>query len=113
MLNPQGKIYVVLEKVDMRKSINGLSIRISVQYEKNPGDGDCYIFSNGKDKIKVLYFDKNGFVLHYKRFEKCRVNITESSGDMLVINSLELQALLAGLGIKKLQIPHEARYEIF
>jgi transposase len=113
MINQQGKIYVVLEKTDMRKSINGLSIRISSHYEMNPGDGNCYIFSNGKDKIKALYFDKNGFVLHYKRFEKCSVKIAQNSGGMLVINSLELQALLAGLGIKKLAIPGEVAYEIF
>lgn len=109
----RSKIYVVLEKVDMRKSINGLSMMISSKYEKNPGTGERYVFSNGRDKIKVLHFDKNGFVLYYKRFERRVAKIAIDKGGTLVINSVELRALLAGLGIEKLLILQKENYEIY
>lgn len=114
MYSPVGKIYIISSRVDMRKSINALGILMSTQYEKNPSTGDKYVFINSHgDKIKVLYFDGNGFVLHYKRLEKCRVLVERSEGCMLEISPLQLAGLLSGLEVKNLKIPGEGCYEAF
>ena len=57
--------------VDMRKSIDGLSILVSDTLSLNPSDGSIYIFFNKKhDKLKMLYWDKNGFTLLYKDLKR-------------------------------------------
>ena len=71
MLPNNCKIMLYNKVVDMRKSIGGLSILVSDILSLNPSDGSIYIFFNKKhDKLKILYWDKNGFTLLYKR-RKC------------------------------------------
>lgn len=66
-------IYLHLEHVDFRKSINGLLAVIESELTLNPFSGALFIFCNKKqDKLKLLYWDKTGFALWYKRLEKQR-----------------------------------------
>lgn len=93
------KIFVSIEPVDARKSINGLSCLIPDKFNKNPQSGDLFLFFNkAKDKVKMLYWDDIGFVLYYKRLEKHRFAVPKLSGlNHLEINDVQLQGLLAGL----------------
>lgn len=97
-LDESLKIHLSLEAVDMRKSINGLSIRVFEDMQLNPQDRALYIFYNrSRDKIKCLYWDKNGFVLIYKRLEKGRLKFSKSlSGSVYELNHQQLSWLLAG-----------------
>ena len=64
LLADTNKILLYNKTTDMRKSINGLSIIISQELEENPTDGGMYVFYNKQyDKIKILYWYKNGFSL--------------------------------------------------
>ena len=65
---------------DMRKSINGLSILVHEELSENPGCiGKVYVFCNrSRDKIKLLYWDGNGFCLLYKRLDKGRFRIPKN-----------------------------------
>lgn len=85
--------------VDMRKSIDGLSYLVCDLLAHNPQDGSVYIFHNKKcDKIKLLYWDKNGFILHYKRLEKHRFKFAKSLDESTIsITKQQLSWLLAGL----------------
>ena len=66
-------IYLYLDNVDFRKSINGLIVVVEQQMELNPFRDALFVFCNKKrDKLKVLYWDKTGFALWYKRLEKHR-----------------------------------------
>ena len=65
------KIFIYNQACDMRKSIDKLSQVVGEEFENNIMDGDIYLFMNKKrDKIKILYWEKNGFWLCYKRLEK-------------------------------------------
>ncbi|BCA94334.1 hypothetical protein TUM19329_06950 [Legionella antarctica] len=67
----QQQIYLYSQPIDMRKSINGLSYIISDLSSHIVQDGSLTLFYNrARDKVKLLYWDKNGFVLIYKRLEK-------------------------------------------
>jgi transposase len=66
-------IYLHLEHVDFRKSINGLLAIIESELTLNAFSGTLFIFCNKKkDKLKLLYWDETGFALWYKRLEKQR-----------------------------------------
>ena len=69
MLKPKDgvKIYFYTEFVDMRKSVNGLSAIVINELKLEPSNGSVYIFCNrAHNKVKILFYDRNGFVLYYK-----------------------------------------------
>lgn len=92
-------VYLSCREVDMRKSINGLAAIVQGSFEMDPFTGAVFVFINAKrDKIKILKWDKDGFVLYYKRREKGRfVWPTKLEGDTVKISKDDLYRLLDGL----------------
>ena len=96
------EIYLYRLAVDMRKSIDGLSLLVCSECSLDPGNGTYYIFFNkGKDKLKILYYDHNGFCLWYKRLEKSRFKIPKDLPDNYKLDEVSLGWLLEGLDIEK------------
>lgn len=112
LLNPEVNVFLCQKAVDMRKSIDGLSIVVASAMEKNPGEtGDIFLFYNKAiNKLKVLYWDKNGFCLWYKRLEKGKFMIPK---DIDLISYEQLRWLLDGLDISKLQGNQKLSYSKF
>ena len=94
-------IYLHLEAVDFRKSINGLVVVVEQQLELSPFTDAMFIFSNKKrDKLKILYWDKTGFALWYKRLEKQRFKWPKDEQlSRLVLSEQQLNWLLGGYDI--------------
>lgn len=91
-----AKVFVSYKPVDFRKGIDGLCEYISQEYDSSLSSG-IYIFHNkGKDKLKVLFWHNNGFILLHKRLEKGKFTIPQST-EPLKITSEQLSWLLAGL----------------
>jgi transposase len=87
--------------VDMRKSIDGLCMVIVQRWDRNPASETIFVFCNrSRDKLKLLYWDANGFCLLYKRLEKGKFSFPISSQEV-ILNSSELRDLLAGLPFLK------------
>jgi transposase len=64
------QVYLCVESVDFRKSINGLSALVEQELKLNPFGSALYVFANRqRTKIKGLYWHRNGFCLWYKRLE--------------------------------------------
>lgn len=99
LLPPGLKVFLAVESVDMRKSVNGLSLYVAEILERDPLTGHLFVFSNGSRRvIKILYWDGSGFCLWYKRLEKSRYRWPrESSVGGLEMNGEDLQWLLAGM----------------
>ena len=65
-----GAVYLYRQAIDFRKSIGGLSVLVEQELEMNPFGDALYVFVNRRhDKIKALYWHRNGFCLWYKRLE--------------------------------------------
>ena len=95
-------IYVATQAIDFRKAINGLSALISEEYETPVQDGSVYVFYNrAMDRVKCLFWDKNGFVLYHKRLERGRFKMgrTEEKAPYLITQE-QLDWLLAGLDFR-------------
>lgn len=91
-------VYLASKPVDFRMSIDGLSQLIGREKDAHLYDGSIYVFYNQhRDKIKCLYWDKNGFVLHYKRLDKCKFRIKKLLHEIESITYEELDILLAGM----------------
>jgi transposase len=92
------KILLYKSPVDFRQGVNGLS---SVITQTASGDltEDIYVFYNkARDKLKILTWHKNGFLLIYKRFERMKVKVVLKQADgCCSISEEEFGWLLAGL----------------
>lgn len=100
-LTENTRVYVAACAVDFRKAINGLAALIVEEFETAPHDGSVYVFYNrDADKVKCLFWDKNGFVLYHKRLERCRFKCGKRSDGSYTITHQQLDWLLAGLDFK-------------
>lgn len=103
MLNLKSKsnVYLACGSTDMRKSIDGLAIIIQLNFKLDPFSDAMFVFCNAKrDKLKLLYWDRNGFWLYYRRLEKGRFRWPEKADEkVLHITERELRWLLDGLDI--------------
>ena len=101
-------IYLHRGVVDMRKSINGLSLIVSEEMELYLFGRYLFVFCNRrKNKLKVLYWDETGFAMWYKRLEKDRFRWPLKVADeVMTLSPEQLQWLLSGYDILKLK-PHK------
>lgn len=98
-INKNSRIYLYASPVDMRKAIDGLSILLIEDLSLSPSSGDIYLFRNAMgDKVKALLWDRNGFILHYKRLERGRFKWPKANkANPVEINEQQLSWLFAGL----------------
>ncbi len=92
-----NQIWIGREAVDFRKAIDGLCSVVIEQFGHNPQQGIYIFYNRGRDKIKVLGWHRNGFVLIYKRLEHGRFHIVKQSDDVVMLDAKQLSWLLAGL----------------
>lgn len=90
-------IFIAGSPVDFRMSIDGLSDFVQKELHSHLHDGSIYVFYNkNMDKIKCLFWDQNGFVLYYKRLDKCRFKVKKMMKAVEKINASDLEILLSG-----------------
>ena len=108
------EIYLYREAIDFRKGINGLTIFAETILEKDVFSKSLFVFINkSKNKIKVLYWDSNGFCLWQKRLEKAKyawpVHLSRDQAIGLTLQ--QFKWLLEGFNLKYWK-PHEIlKYE--
>ena len=65
------KIYIACGYTDLRKGIDGLARLVQQQFELDPFINTLFLFcGRRRDRIKGLYWEKDGFILLYKRLEQ-------------------------------------------
>ena len=110
MMRPEDglDVYVYRQVVDFRKSINGLSAIVEQELSVSPFSTDLFVFCNRRrDKVKILYWERSGFVLWYKRLEKDRFPWPRRDKDGVVqMTGRELNWLLDGIDLFRVK-PHQ------
>jgi len=75
-LPPSVRIYFATELADMRNGIDGLRALVEGTLRGDPYAGHLFVFvGKAKDKVKILFWDRSGFVLYMKRLEKGRFQL--------------------------------------
>lgn len=101
-LSGVAKIYIVCGHTDMRKSIDGLMAIVQQTYKMDPYSNSLYLFCGRRcDRIKALHFEKDGFVLLYKRLDNGRFQWPRSSKEVKALTRQEYRWLLEGLSIEQ------------
>lgn len=107
-INP-NQIYLHRDIVDFRKSINGLSLIVEQELDLDVYSSALFLFCNrGRDKLKILYWDRTGFALWYKRLEKQKFKWPTDTSPVMNLSQQQLTWLLSGFDI----VGHQAlRYQ--
>ena len=101
MIRPSNdiQVYLYAEPTDMRKSIDGLSALVEQEMLPSASIEAVFVFCNrGRDKIKLLCWERNGFIVWYKRLEKQRYKWPRS-GETVNLTGQELNWLLDGFDL--------------
>jgi transposase len=77
-LSAAVRVYLAKDPADMRKSFDGLSALVAGALELDPLSGHLFVFINKRrDRIKILYWDRDGLVVWAKRLEVGSFQILE------------------------------------
>jgi transposase len=101
---PHTKIFLASEPVDLRRGHDGLSALVRTRFSMDPLDGHLFVFvGRRRDRVKLLFWDRGGFVLYYKRLAqgRFRMPVIPDSADRVVLDGTELAMLLGGFDLAK------------
>jgi transposase len=98
-LPPGVRVFVAIGRVDGRKGIDGLSALVRSQFAEDPLSGTMYVFFTRRaDRVRVLYWDRDGYVLLTKRLEKGTYRVPwQAKEGRVVIEAAELLLVLEGI----------------
>ncbi len=106
------RIWIANQPVDFRKAVDGLCAVIVEQLKAQPRDGLFVFYNKARNRLKLIGWHGNGFVMVYKRLE--RGHFVMQVGEKTTITTEQLNWLLAGLDWKLLTNWEEAKdLEVF
>ncbi len=101
MIPTAVRIFVCTERQDMRRSFDALALAVQERLELDPQSGALFVFASKRsNRLKVLWFDRNGYCILYKRLHAARFELpepTESRRPMATIDARALSMLLRGV----------------
>jgi transposase len=98
------RVYLCLTACDMRKSFDGLHALVREHLELDAFAGHLFVFaSRRRDRVKILYWDRDGFSIWSKRLEEGTYAVPFGAGDdsSREITAQELGAILSGIDLER------------
>ena len=107
-------IFLYRKPVDMRKGAVGLSALIEGVLQSDPFSGGLFVFINkSRDRLKIIYWESNGFVTWYKHLQAEKFSWPLKESDKSIkITSKELNWLLDGFNIFDLKPHQKLKYSL-
>jgi transposase len=110
MLTFNSTIWLYPKPIDFRKQMDGLVLLVADHLRLAPTSGQLFLFRNrSANKIKILWWDKNGFWLFYKRLEKGKLIFPAVSDNVLELTRDQLSWLLSGIDYTKQRLLPEVK----
>ncbi|MHC5040503.1 MAG: IS66 family insertion sequence element accessory protein TnpB [Planctomycetota bacterium] len=114
MIPPTVRIFVSTRPADMRWAFDRLAAQARDFLGRDPFSGHLFVFRNRRgDRVKILYWDRTGFCLWYKRLEQGVFHLPEAGGSSVEVEAPELALLLEGIDLagarrRKRFVPRQA-----
>ncbi len=109
-LPPSVRIYLAIGQVDMRRGHDGLAAIVRGQWKLDLYGGHLFVFLGRRaDRCKILFWDRGGFVLYYKRLDRGRFRLPRIPADAtsVAIDATELAMLLYGIDVVAVKRPRK------
>ena len=96
------KVYIACGYTDLRKGIDGLARLVQQQFELDPFTNTLFLFcGRRRDRIKGLYWERDGFILLYKRLEQGAYQWPRSESEVKTLTPQQYRWLMEGLKIEQ------------
>ena len=102
------KIFIGSAPIDMRKSIDGLMAIVEQELQEDAYSGHLFVFVSRRcDRVKILTWDKGGFVLLYKRLERGQFKLPHMDPSAMAVqmDATQLAMLLDGIDVGRVRRP--------
>jgi transposase len=102
MLPSAVRIFLCTRPTDIRKGFDGLTGLVQECFGQDPLTGHLFLFVNRRrDRIKILYFDRDGLAIWYKRLEVGSFEMPTTAGrDGIELQPAQLAMILSGIDLK-------------
>lgn len=105
-------VYLYRDPIDFRKAHNGIVALIEMELGHNPFEGHLYAFTNKRrNKIKCLFWERNGFVLYYKSLSDEKFLWPKRTDELVSLTGQQLNWLLDGYDIMAMKPHKKLHYE--
>jgi transposase len=107
-ISPAVRIFIATTPIDLRKSIDGLRAIVEEEIEEDAYSGHLFVFVSRRcDRVKILAWDKGGFLLFYKRLEEGKFKLPHMTPEAMAVNidSTQLTMLLDGIDFGRVGRP--------
>jgi transposase len=97
------RLYLCTTPTDMRKSFDGLHALVRQVFQLDPLDGHLFLFVNRRrDRVKILWWDRDGLALFYKRLEAgtYQLPVVAEDAQGVEIDAMQLAMLLGGVDLQ-------------
>ena len=110
-LPPSTRVFVASKPADMRRSFDGLMALVRDFLGEDPLSGHLFVFRNRVgDRLKILWWDRDGLAIFYKRLEEESFSFPSSAGAArLEMSAADLQLVLQGIDPAK--VKRSKRYQ--
>ena len=106
------RIYLYRDPIDFRKSYRGLAAIVEQELGHNPFEGGLYAFANRqRNKIKLLMWEDNGFVLYYKALAEGKFRWPQPEDEVMLLSGEQINWLLDGYDISLMKGHRKLHYE--
>src|SRR6478736_9305681 len=97
-LSAAVRVFLCTRPTDLRKGFDGLSGLVQECFSQDLLTGHLFLFLNRRrDRIKILYFDRDGLAIWYKRLEAGSFQVPDSAGhDGVELQAAQLAMILSG-----------------
>jgi transposase len=101
MIPTSVRIFVCTERQDMRQSFDALALAVQQRLQLDPQSGALFVFANKRgNRCKVLWFDRNGYCILYKRLHGARFELphpTDARRPLATIDARMLGVIFRGV----------------
>jgi len=105
------RIFLCTQHTDMRKGFDGLSGIVRSFLKQEPLSSHLFVFRNrAGDKLKILYWDRDGLAIWYKQLEKGTFRFPATSADSPEIDNATLLMILEGIDLNS--VKRQKRYRL-
>jgi len=92
------RVFVCTQATDMRRSFDGLVHLAEQVIREDPFSGHLFVFFNRRsDRVKILYWDRTGPAIWYKRLEEGTFRFSREGGRSVEMEVLDLAMILEGI----------------
>jgi transposase len=110
----ESSVYIHTGATDMRCGFDRLASKVKTELDRAVTSGGLYVFlSRCRRKVKILYWDRDGYAIWHKRLEAGVFRVERTGDGYEEIRGVDLEALLSGMDFSRINLRKRVENGLF